>query len=89
MSATSIRLTDHEQEFLSAQVESGRHGSLDDALHEAIRRYEGDVLREQAHEEYLDRLTVEGEAAYARGDYETVPVTELRGFLSKLGRDNG
>jgi hypothetical protein len=53
---------------------------------EALRRYEGDILREQAHLAALSKLAEEGEAAYARGDCTRLSGREaLRAFIRKSG----
>ena len=84
--ARTVSLTEHQQKFLDAQVESGRHGSSSEVVHEALRRYEDDVLREQAHLDYLRRLANEGEADLAAGRYSDVPREQLDEYLSGLGR---
>jgi antitoxin ParD1/3/4 len=86
-SARTVSLTEHQQQFLDAQVAAGRHGSTSEVVREALRRYEDDVKREEAHLAYLRRLGDEGEGAYARGDYVSVPLDELDDFLSRLGHD--
>lgn len=84
--ARTVSLTEHHDQFLSAQVAQGRHGSTSEVVREALRRYEDDVKREEAHLAYLRRLGDEGEAAYARGDYVSVPLDGMNEFLSNLGR---
>jgi antitoxin ParD1/3/4 len=86
-SARTVSLTEHQQQFLDAQVAAGRHGSTSEVVREALWRYEDDVKREEAHLTYLRRLGDEGEGAYARGDYVSVPFDELDDFLSSLGCD--
>ena len=88
-SARTVSLTEHQQHFLDAQVAAGRHGSSSEVVREALRRYEDDVLREEAHLAYLRRLGDEGQAAHDRGDYVTVHMDGLGEFLSGLGRDGG
>jgi antitoxin ParD1/3/4 len=85
--ARTVSLTEHQQKFLDAQVQAGRHGSTSEVVREALRRYEDDVLREQAHLAYLRRLGDEGEAAFERSEYTSVKPADLRSFLSSLGRD--
>jgi antitoxin ParD1/3/4 len=85
--ARTVSLTEHQQKFLDAQVQAGRHGSTSEVVREALRRYEDDVLREQAHLAYLRRLGDEGEAAFESGEYTSVKPADLRSFLSSLGRD--
>jgi antitoxin ParD1/3/4 len=84
--ARTVSLTEHQQKFLDAQVQAGRHGSSSEVVREALRRYEDDVLREQAHLVYLRRLADEGEADLAAGRYAEVPREQLGEYLSGLGR---
>ena len=84
--ARTVSLTEHQQKFLDAQVQAGRHGSSSEVVREALRRYEDDVLREQAHLDYLRRLADEGEADLAAGRYTDVPREKLGEYLSGLGR---
>lgn len=84
-SARTVSLTEHQQAFLDAQVAAGRHGSTSEVVREALRRYEDDVLREEAHLAYLRRLGDAGQAAYERGDYTAVPVDQIGDYIRKLG----
>ena len=84
--ARPVSLTEHQQKFLDAQVQAGRHGSSSEVVREALRRYEDDVLREQAHLDYLRRLADEGEADLTAGRYTDVPREQLGEYLSSLGR---
>jgi antitoxin ParD1/3/4 len=85
-SARTVSLTEHQQRFLDAQVAAGRHGSTSEVVREALRRYEDDVLREQAHLAYIKRMGDEGEAALARGDYVDVPLDGIEEYIRTLGR---
>jgi antitoxin ParD1/3/4 len=86
-SARTVSLTEHQQKFLDSQVQAGRHGSSSEVVREALRRYEDDVKREEAHLAYLRRMGDEGEAAIAKGDYTDVPYDQLDSFLESLGRE--
>ena len=77
----NFSLTDHHQRFVDAQVSGGRHASGSEVVREALRRYEDDIQREQAHMDYLNKLAEQGEAAYARGDFVRVERRELSGFV--------
>ncbi len=77
----NFSLTDHHQQFVDAQVSAGRHASGSEVVREALRRYEDDIRREQAHLNYLNKLAEEGESAYARGDFVRVEPSALSGFL--------
>ncbi len=82
----NFSLTEHQQRFVSEQVINGRHTSGSEVIREALRRYEDDILREQARLAVLNKLAEEGEAAYARGEYTTLSNRkELRAFIRKSG----
>jgi antitoxin ParD1/3/4 len=85
-SARTVSLTEHQQRFLDGQVRAGRHGSTSEVVREALRRYEDDVLREEAHLAYLKRLGDEGDADIAAGCYVDVPRDGLKDYLRGLGR---
>ena len=85
--ARTVSLTEHQQKFLEAQVSAGRHGSTSEVVREALRRYEDDIVREQAHLDYLRRLGDQGEAEFARGEFESVELDTLGEYLSSLGRE--
>jgi antitoxin ParD1/3/4 len=78
----NFSLTEQQRRFVSEQVANGRHASGSEVIREALRRYEDDVGREQAHLAVLNKLAEEGEAAYARGEYTRLTGREeLRGFI--------
>jgi antitoxin ParD1/3/4 len=77
----NFSLTDHHQQFVDAQVAAGRHASGSEVVREALRRYEDDIRREQAHLDYLNKLAEQGEAAYARGDFVRVERGALSSFV--------
>src|SRR5208337_2891467 len=82
----NFSLTEHQQRFVSEQIANGRHASGSEVIREALRRYEDDILCEQARLAALNKLTEEGEAAYARGDYSRLSSREeLRGFIRRSG----
>jgi antitoxin ParD1/3/4 len=85
--ARTVSLTEHHDQFLNAQVAQGRHGSTSEVVREALRRYEDDVRREEAHLRYIERLAEEGEAAIAAGDYVDVPLDGLGAYIEQLGRE--
>jgi antitoxin ParD1/3/4 len=85
--ARTVSLTEHQQAFLDQQVAAGRHGSTSEVVREALRRYEDDVRREEAHLRYIERLADEGEADIARGDYDDVPLDGLEDYIRGLGRE--
>jgi antitoxin ParD1/3/4 len=86
-STRTVSLTTHQQEFLDAQVAAGRHASTSEVVREALRRYEDDVRREDAHLAYIRRLAEHGEAEMARGDYDAVATEDLGRYLGSLGRE--
>lgn len=77
----NFSLTDRHQQFVDAQVSAGRHASGSEVVREALRRYEDDIRREQAHLDYLNKLAEQGEAAYARGDFVHVERDALSDFV--------
>jgi antitoxin ParD1/3/4 len=82
----NFSLPDHQRHFVTEQVANGRHASGSEVIREALRRYEDDILREQAHLAALNKLAEEGEAAYARGDYTRLSGREaLRAFIGRSG----
>jgi antitoxin ParD1/3/4 len=82
----NFSLTEHQQRFVSEQVTNGRHASGSEVIREALRRYEDDILGEQARLAALNKLAEAGEAAYARGEYTTLSSQEeLRAFIRKSG----
>jgi antitoxin ParD1/3/4 len=85
--ARTVSLTEHHDRFLSDQIATGRHSSTSEVVREALRRYEDDVLREQAHLDYLRRLGDEGEAEIATGQGIRVRPEDLHRFLNNLGRE--
>ena len=85
--ARTVSLTEHQQRFLDAQVAQGRHGSTSEVVREALRRYEDDVRREEAHLAYIQRLAEQGEAEIARGESDVVPLEDLESYIRGLGRE--
>jgi len=82
----NFSLTDHQQHFVSEQVANGRHASGSEVVREALRRYEDDILAEQARLAALNKLAEEGEAALARGEFTRLSNREeLRAFIRKSG----
>ena len=82
----NFSLTDHQQHFVAEQVANGRHVSGSEVIREALRRYEDDILREQAYSAALNKLAEVGEAAYAQGDYARLSGrAALRAFIRKNG----
>jgi antitoxin ParD1/3/4 len=85
--ARTVSLTEHQQRFLDAQVQAGRHGSTSEVVREALRRYEDDVRREEAHLAYIQRLAEQGEAELARGESDAVRLEDLEAYIRGLGRE--
>jgi antitoxin ParD1/3/4 len=83
--ARTVSLTEHQHKFLDAQVAAGRHGSTSEVVREALRRYEDDVRREEAHLAYIRRLAEQGEADIARGEFDEVAPHDLGRYLKSLG----
>lgn len=72
MSGRNFSLTDRLSSFVDRQVETGRHQSASEVVREALRRYEDDVAREEAHLDEIRAAAAEGIAAIERGEYVTV-----------------
>lgn len=80
----NFSLTDHQQHFVSAQVANGRHASASEVIREALRRYEDDILCEQARLAALNKLAEDGETAHARGEFTRLSDREeMRAFIRK------
>lgn len=69
----NFSLTEHQQRFVADQVANGRHASGSEVIREALRRYEDDILCDQARLAVLNKRAEEGEAAHARGDFTRCP----------------
>src|SRR5271154_2287697 len=72
MSGRNFSLTDRLSGFVDAQVASGRHQNASEGVREALRRYQDDMLEEQASLAALERVAQEGIAAIERGDFTLV-----------------
>lgn len=72
----NFSLTDTLGSFVDKQVASGRHVSGSEVVREALRRYESDVQREEAHLGYLRKLADHGEADIAAGQYTELTTPE-------------
>jgi antitoxin ParD1/3/4 len=82
----NFSLTEQQRRFVSDQVANGRHASGSEVIREALRRYEDDVVREQARLAALNKLAEEGEAAFARGEYTRLTGRdELHDFIRQVG----
>jgi len=72
MSGRNFSLTPHLSEFITSEVDSGRHQNASEVVREALRRYEDDVLVERANLAAIEAVAREGIAAIERGDYTLV-----------------
>jgi antitoxin ParD1/3/4 len=72
MSGRNFSLTDHLSSFVDDQVASGRHQNASEVVREALRRYQDDMLEEQAGLAALERVAQDGIAAIERGDFTVV-----------------
>jgi antitoxin ParD1/3/4 len=85
MSGRNFSLTEHLSEFVTDQVASRRHQNASEVVREALRRYEDDVLIEQANLAAIEKVAEEGLAAIERGDYTLVTGEEgSRALLDRL-----
>ena len=71
MSNTSITLGKHFEAFASAQVQSGRYGSVSEVVRAGLRALE----EHEAKVEALRAALIEGENS-GRADYSLVKLTE-------------
>ncbi len=87
-SGRNFSLTDALGSFVDRQVASGRHASASEVVREALRRYEDDVQREEAHLGYLRKLAEHGEADIAAGRYTevTTPDAVRAHIVNRAGR---
>lgn len=65
----NISLTEHLNRFIDTQIERGRHQNASEVVREALRRYEDEVVEEEARIAALRAIADEGRQAIARGDY--------------------
>jgi antitoxin ParD1/3/4 len=83
----TISFTDRHLSLLDRLISDGRHSSSSEVIREALRRYEADLDREEAHLDYLRRLGDEGEADIAAGRFTDVRHDQLHEFFESLDRE--
>lgn len=87
MSGRNFSLTDHLSAFVDAQVKAGRHQSASEVVREALRRYEDDILAEQASLAVIEKVAEEGIAAIERGEFTVIRGREgSRALLERLNK---
>ena len=67
---TSISLGDHFEEYVAAQVESGRFGNRSEVIRDALRDHE----QKQQHLEALSQALIEGEES---GPYQPFDMDQV------------
>jgi len=82
----TISFTQRHLSLIDRMLQEGHHQSSSEVVREAMRRYEAELEREEAHLTYLRRIGDEGEADIERGDYVDVPLDGLADHLRGLGR---
>lgn len=63
----TISLTSKDEQFISAQVETGEYGNASEVVRAGLRLLEQEQLRLAALRQAIEA----GEAAHARGDFKT------------------
>lgn len=85
MSGRNFSLTERLSGFVDAQVQSGRHQNASEVVREALRRYEDDILAEQAALAAIEKVAEEGIAAIENGDFTVVSGRDgSRALLDRL-----
>jgi antitoxin ParD1/3/4 len=82
----TISFTERHLSLIDRMLQEGRHQSSSEVVREAMRRYEAELERDEAHLAYLRRLGDEGEADLTAGRYTDVPKEDLGEYLRGLGR---
>lgn len=87
MGARNVNLTDQLDSFVEQQVENGRHQNASEVVREALRRYQDDVLAEEARREAIRAVIREGRDAIRQGEFTTVAdAGEAEALLGRLTR---
>lgn len=81
MAGRNISLTDHLTRFVERQVRTGRHHSVSEVVPEALRRYESELVAEQACIKMIQDIARDGRDAIARGDYALIDGADARHAL--------
>jgi antitoxin ParD1/3/4 len=81
MAGRNVSLTDQLARFVDRQVKAGRHQSVSEVVREALRRYERELVAEQACVEMIRQIARDGREAIARGDYALLDSAEARDAL--------
>ena len=93
MAGRNFSLTEPLSDFVDRQVASGRHQNASEVVREALRRYEGEVERENADLAIIQKVAETGLDAIARGDFSHIEgetgASELLAHLIERSRANG
>lgn len=83
----TISLTDKDDAFIAAQVDSGEFGNASEVVRAGLRLLEHEKLKLAA----LKHAIAEGDAAYARGGFTaySAPGQLAADLKAKLVRDHG
>ncbi len=84
MSGRSVNLSEHQDRFVGEVLASGRYRDVGEVVDDAFRLLERREAREAAKMKRFLALVQEGEDAYARGEYEEVPVDGIGAWLESL-----
>jgi antitoxin ParD1/3/4 len=72
MSGRNFSLTDRLSSFVNDQVKAGRHQNASEVVREALRRYEDDIVLEQAYLDEIRAVAAAGIAAIDQGNYVNI-----------------
>jgi antitoxin ParD1/3/4 len=86
MSGRNFSLTDHLSEFIDKEVASGRHQNASEVVREALRRYENDVIAENAGLALIEKIAERGATEIGRGEFTLI--TGADGSRTLLDRLN-
>ncbi|QYE34822.1 type II toxin-antitoxin system ParD family antitoxin [Polymorphobacter sp. PAMC 29334] len=86
MPTRNVSLTDFHDRFVGEIVAKGRFQNASEVVREGLRLLEKRELEEAAKLARFEMLVAEGDAAYARGEYEEVATEDLASWLAGLGR---
>jgi antitoxin ParD1/3/4 len=86
MPTRNVVLSEHQQDFIEALVQSGRYQNASEVLREGLRLVERREQLEAAKLEALQKAARTGWADVAAGRYTDVADDRLEDFVGQLGR---
>lgn len=85
MATRNVVLSQHQHEWVEAQVKSGRYQNASEVLREGLRLMEREEAEEAAKLAVLRRAADEGWSQLAAGQYDDVDDDSLDDFIRQLG----